>query len=91
MSRAQPFGPAPGAIERAQEWGEALAHFGRGLAAVADDDAQRLRRERAGRRQHVGDERPAGQRVQRLGQRGVHALSLTGGEHDYSEVHRGGF
>jgi hypothetical protein len=48
---------------------------------VADDHAQA--RGRGGARfDHVGEQRPPGERVQDLGQVGVHALALAGGQDD---------
>ena len=53
-----------------------------GRRAVADDDGNRLRRQGACRVQHVRDQRPPGERMQDLRQRGVHALAQPGGKHD---------
>ncbi len=58
------------------------------LGAIAGDDGDRARRERAHSRQHVRRERAAGELVQRLRQSRVHSLALTGGEND--DVERGG-
>ena len=40
------------------------------------------RLERARGVEHVREQRPAGERMQHLGQRGMHALALTRGEND---------
>ena len=62
--------------------GDGLAHA---LAAVAVDDADDAGLEAARGIDHVRKQRPAGQRMQHLGQIRVHALALTGGEDD--DVH----
>ena len=59
-----------------------------GIAAETDDDGDRARRKRAHGGQDMGDERPAGQRVQDFRQRRMHALALPGGED--RDVERGG-
>jgi hypothetical protein len=59
-----------------------------GLGAMADHDGDRARRERAHGGQDMGDERAAGQRMQHLRQRRMHALALPGGED--RDVERGG-
>ena len=60
-----------------------------GVTAVAVHDADgaggRFAAQRLGRVEHVRQQRPAGQWVQHLGQVGVHALALPGGEND--DVH----
>ena len=56
------------------------------VAAMSMDDAQTPRQERARRVDDVRDERLASKRMQHLGQMGVHALALAGGEDD--DVHR---
>ena len=53
-----------------------------GVSTVAVNDAQAARRQGARRIDDVRDERLAGQGVQDLGQVGIHALPLTGGEDD---------
>jgi hypothetical protein len=53
------------------------------FGAVTDDDGDGTRRQRAGGIDHVRDQRTSRKRVQHLGQRGVHALALSGSEdHD---------
>src|SRR5712691_7527513 len=56
-----------------------LAH---GLAAVAVDDADDLRRQALRRVDDMRDERPAGETMQHLGRIRLHALAETGGEDD---------
>ena len=58
---------------------QGLAHR---LAAVAVHHADRARRKRLHGVDHVADDRLARERVQHLGQRGMHALALAGGEDD---------
>ena len=50
--------------------------------AVADDETERHGRQAARGVQHVGDQRPAGERMQHFRQAGVHPLALAGGHHD---------
>ena len=57
------------------------------VAAVAMHDVDRSGPEFAGRVDHVGQHRPAGDLLQDLGQRGTHALAFAGGEDD--DVERG--
>ena len=45
------------------------------------------RRERARGVEHVREQRPAGQRMQHLGQVGAHALALARGENEDFERH----
>jgi hypothetical protein len=52
------------------------------VAAMAVDQTQRLRRQAARRVDDMRDERLAGDRMQNLGQVGMHALPLPGGEND---------
>ena len=54
------------------------------LVAHDGDDVRRVERTRRG--EHVRDDRRAGERVQELGQRGLHAGALACGEHDDGEV-----
>ncbi len=68
--------------------GEGRSHFG---AAVAMHHEDLFRLERAGRVEHVRKERPASEGMQHFRQRGVHALSLPGGEHDHGKAHGAGF
>jgi hypothetical protein len=57
------------------------------LAAMPVHDEHLARRERAHRVQHMGKKRPAGQRVQDLGKRGMHALSFARGQNDDFQGH----
>jgi hypothetical protein len=54
---------------------------------MAMHDQNPLRLERARCREDVRQKRSAGEPVQDLRQRGVHALSLSCGEHDNSHLH----
>jgi hypothetical protein len=52
---------------------------------VHDEDLVGLERARSG--EHVRKQGPTRKTVQHLGQRRVHALALTGGEHDHNQLH----
>jgi len=68
---------------RAHEGGH---HF---RAAVTVDDEYALRPQRQRGIEHMRKQRPAGNPVQHLRQRGTHALALTGGENNDVEWHQG--
>jgi len=53
-----------------------------GLAAVPVDDVNLIRPEAPGRCQNVPEQRYSGDAVEHFRQVGIHALALTGGEHD---------
>ena len=57
--------------------------------AVAGDEDGALGLERAGGGEGVGEQRRGGERVQHLGQVGVHPRALAGGEHDDGDGHAG--
>ena len=59
--------------------GDLLAHP---LGAVADDDEEARAAGGARRVHHPGEERPAGDAMEHLGERRAHALPLAGGEDD---------
>ena len=59
------------------------------LGAVSHHDDQTLRAERLGRRERIVEHRPAGDRVQHLGQRGLHPRPLAGGEQQGGDLTRG--
>jgi hypothetical protein len=56
---------------------------------VAVDHQDSLRRERARGVEHVGEQRPAGERMKHLGQLGAHALAKPCRENDDFERHFG--
>ena len=59
------------------------------LGAVAGDDDGALGLDGAGGGQGVGEEGDAGERVQHLGEVGVHPGALAGGEQDDGDGHAG--
>jgi hypothetical protein len=65
----------------------ASANRARTVGAVADDDEQRVRVERAGGVEHVGEQRRAGRLVQHLGEPRPHAGPLTRGQDDDRRAH----
>jgi hypothetical protein len=66
--------------------GEGRAHL---LAAVAVDHVDGLGRQFRGGGEHVAEQRPAGERLQHLGQVALHALALAGGQDDDGKGHAG--
>jgi hypothetical protein len=56
------------------------------LTAMAVHHAQFTRTQGPRRAEHMGQQGPAGQRVQYLGEVGTHTLALTGSEYDDSDV-----
>ena len=65
---------------------EGLQHL---LAAVAVDDVRGGGFEAGGGVEHVAEQRPAGERLQHLGQVGLHALALAGGQDHDGQGHGG--
>ena len=55
------------------------------VRAWVDEIWNRGRLERASRSYDMGQQRPTGERLQHLRQRGIHALALPGGKNDYGD------
>jgi hypothetical protein len=59
-----------------------------GIAAMTIDDVNASGAEGAGPLEHMREHGPSGERLQHLGQAGIHALALAGGQDNNRQRHR---